>query len=55
MADELKNTKMEYWQNDNAKGKLKCLKKPVSQCHFVHHKSNMGLFEETWASAVTGR
>jgi len=27
MADELKYTKMEQWQNDIAKGKLKGLKK----------------------------
>jgi hypothetical protein len=27
MADELKNTKMEHWQNDNDEGKLKYLEK----------------------------
>lgn len=55
MADELKNTKMKHWQNDNDKGKLKYLKKNLSQCHAVHHKSNMGRPGETGASAVTGR
>jgi hypothetical protein len=34
MADKLKNTQMEHWQNDNDKGKLQYLKKtvPVPHC-----------------------
>jgi hypothetical protein len=29
MAEELKNTKMEHWQNDYDKGKLKYLKQTI--------------------------
>jgi hypothetical protein len=32
---------MEYWWNDNDRGKLKYSKKNLSHCHSVHHKSHM--------------
>jgi hypothetical protein len=32
---------MELWWNDNDSGKPKYLKKNLSHCHSVHHKSHM--------------
>jgi hypothetical protein len=32
---------MERWWNDTDRGKLKCWKKNLSYCHFIHHKSHM--------------
>ena len=37
---------MEYGRKDNGSGRPKCFKINLSQCHYVHHQSNM-----KWARA----
>ena len=32
---------MQYWWNDNDRGKPKYSEKTLSNCHFVNHKSQM--------------
>jgi hypothetical protein len=32
---------MEHWWNDTDRGKLKYWEKNLSQCYFVHHKSQV--------------
>ena len=45
---------MEQWWNDTDRGKLKYWEKNLSQCHSVHHKSqlgsNEGLRGKRWAT-----
>jgi hypothetical protein len=46
---------MKHRWNDIDRGKPKCSRKNLSQCHFVHHKSHMDSRDRTRASAVGGR
>jgi hypothetical protein len=47
---------MEQWWDYNGKGKLKNLEKKLSQCQFIHYKSNKDwLGIENWAFLMTGQ
>lgn len=35
------NMSMDRWWNETKRGKLKYLRRNLSQCHFVHHKCQM--------------